>query len=255
MEEVKSKRYAVLFDIHYPKYHKAAFGAVMDFLSHNKMDGITLGGDQLDMNSISQHTKGKALYKLPGSYMQDIEGFDRDILTPLESVVKTNRVYNIGNHERFEQDLIEQQPELQGTVDHVKWLRLKERNWKVIPLGHCSKLGHLIVSHGEILSEYGNGGQYPAKKAVELYENSILCGHSHAAQSYTKISPVEHIKKHMGFISPSLCNINPSYLRNKPVSWNTGFNIVEVMPNGNFCLYQIIITGGKFSWNGVIYGK
>ena len=105
-----SKRYVVIHDTHYPVHDKAAFRALFDYLSQNKVDGVTLGGDQFDFNSISQHTKGKAIYKLPGSYMQDIIGFNKEILTPLESLVKTNRVWHIGNHERFEQDLIEQQP-------------------------------------------------------------------------------------------------------------------------------------------------
>jgi len=255
MEEVKSKRYAVLFDIHYPKYHKAAFGAVMDFLSHNKMDGITLGGDQLDMESIAHHNKNKGLYRLPGAYLKDIENFDKDVLTPLESLVKDNRVYTIGNHERFENDLVEENPELKGVVDHTRILNLEKRGWKVIPLGHCSKLGRLTVAHGEVLANFGNGGNYPARKAVELYGTSVLAGHSHSPQSYTKIAPVEKIKKDIGWIAPSLCTVNPSYLRNKPTSWLSGFTIVEVMPNGNFNVFPIIITGNKFSFNGHIYGK
>ena len=253
--EHESKVYAVLFDIHYPKYNKPAMNAVFDYLGQNKVDGLVLGGDQLDNDSISQHTKGKGLYRLPGQYMKDVLGFDKEILTPLEKLTKDAEwTYHIGNHERFEDDLIEQQPELQGTVDHVSILKLKERGWKVIPLGHCSKLGKLTVAHGEILSNFGNGGNYPSRKAVELYGASVLVGHTHASQSYTKISPVEKVQKHIGWVSPCLCNINPSYLRNKPVAWNSGFNIVEVMKDGLFNLYQPIINSGRFSFAGKVYG-
>ena len=256
MEEKKSKIAVILHDIHYPLIHKPSIAAVFDFLEYNKVDNIVLGGDQFHFDCISHHTRGKGLYRLPSSYKNHVEGFDKNILTPLETLTKNaKRVYILGNHERFEHDLIEEHPELMGIVDHVSILKLKERGWNVIPLGHCSKLGNLTVAHGEILSNYGNGGLYPAKKAVELYGTSVLVGHTHSAQSYTKISPVEKTKKDIGWVAPCLCAVNPSYLRNGATSWMNGFSICETMENGNFNLYPVIITGGKFSFAGRVYGK
>jgi len=247
----------VLHDIHYPKINRPAFNAVMDFLGKNKVDSITLGGDQLDFEEIAHHNKGKGLYKLPGSYTKNIRGFDEEVLTPIESVTKSaKKTYHIGNHERFEFDFIEEHPELVGTVDHVETLGLKERGWNVIPLGHCSKLGKLTVIHGETLSGIGNqAGMYPSRKAVELYGTSVLAGHTHAPQSFTRIAPVEKIQKHMGWIAPCLCTVNPTYLRNRPTAWLSGFTIVEVRSNGDFNLYPIIINNGKFTFAGETYGK
>jgi hypothetical protein len=247
---------AVIHDLHYPQYHKPSWYALMDFLLQNKVDSVTLGGDQFHYDCIAHHTKGKGLYRLPGAYQNDVTGFDKELLTPLEQVIgETKKVYHIGNHERFEHDLIEEHPELSGIVDHTKILKLEEREWKIVPLGHCSKLGKLTVAHGEILSGFGNGGLYPAKKAVELYGTSVLIGHVHAPQSYTKISPVERSQKHMGWVAPCMCVVNPAYLRNGATAWMNGFSLVEVMSNGLFNLYPIIISSGKFSFAGRVYGK
>lgn len=253
----QSAIYVVLHDIHFPKTNWPTLNAALDFIKHNNIAGITLGGDQLDFECLSHHTKGKGLYRAPGQYMRDVMGFDKEVLTKLEAAApKAKKVWHIGNHERFEQDFIECNPELQDTVDHTKLLNLVKRGWEIIPLGHASKLGKLNVIHGEILTGIGNqAGMYPSRKAVELYGGSVLAGHTHAPQSFSKISPVERTQKHMGWIAPCVCDVNPSYLRNRPTAWLNGLTIVEVSAKGAFNVYPVIVTDGKFSFGGKTYGE
>lgn len=257
MPKAKTKMYVVLHDIHYPKTNWPTFNAVLDFLRQNKVDGVTLGGDQLDFECIAHHNEGKALYRVAGAYRRDVSGFDERVLQPIEALTEgVEKVYHIGNHERFEFDFIEKHPELQDAIDHTKTLRLAERGWKIIPLGHCSKLGKLTVIHGEILTGIGNqAGMYPSRKAVDLYGTSVLAGHTHAPQSFCKISPVEHTQKTMGWIAPCLCDVNPGYLRNRPTAWLNGFTIVEVQPDGQFNVYPVVVTKGTFSFGGKTYGR
>jgi hypothetical protein len=253
----KVKIYVVLADVHYPKVHKPTLNAVLDFLDKNKVDGLVYQGDQMDFESISHHTKGKPLFRLRNGYMNDIRGFERDVLLPIEQKLTDvcERYWLIGNHERFEQDLIEEQPELEGVLNHVEHLQLYERGYEVIPLGHCLKLGKLNIVHGEILSGMGNQGSvFPSRKAVELYGGNVLAAHSHAPQMFSKISPVEHTQKHQGYINGILGALNPSYLRNRPTAWMSGFALVELHPNGFFNLYLINVINGKFSYGGIIYG-
>lgn len=230
---------------------------MLHYMRENPPDGFVFGGDQLDFECISHHTEGKGLYRLPGAYMREVRGFDNKILTPIEKIIgKAERIYHIGNHERFEQDLVESRPELQGTIDHTKILRLEERGWTIIPLGHGSKIGKLNVVHGEVLTGIGNqAGVYPSRKAVDLYGASVLAGHTHAPQSFTKVSPVGNITKVMGWIAPCLCDVNPSYLRNRPTAWLNGFTIVEVQDNGAFNVFPVIVARGSFSFAGKVYGK
>lgn len=255
MEKIKT--YLILADIHYPKTHKPTLGAILDFLSKNKVDGLVFQGDQLDEENISHHTKGKPLYRLRNGYLNDIHGFEKDVLTPIESrLSKTAEKYWIkGNHERFETDLIEEMPELEGVLDHVRHLKLVERKYKIIELGHCLKLGKLNIVHGEILSGAGNqGSMYPARKAVELYAGNVLAAHSHAPQMFSKVSPVEHTQKHQGYINGILGSCNPAYLRNRPTAWVNGAAILELHTGGTFNLYLVNIHNGKFSYGGKVYG-
>lgn len=252
------KTWVAYYDLHYPKWDKDTFAALTHFLSENKVAGFIFGGDQLDLECISHHTKGKPLYRPPKAYLRDIEGFDKDILEPIEAILPKDatKIWHIGNHERFEQDLIEENPELEGLVDHVRQLRLVKRGWEVIPLGHSYKVGKLTTCHGEILSGIGNQmGTFPAKKAVELYGTSVLAGHTHSPQSFCKISPVEHVQKWMAWIAPIGGKTNPTYLRNRATSWLNGLVVIEVMDGGYFNLYPAIVTKGRFAYSGKVYGK
>lgn len=245
------------FDKHYPMYDKPTWAAELDYIKQNPPDIFIFGGDQLHLDCISHHTKAMPLYRTRRSYMNDIEGFERDILVPLERLLPKNceKIWIIGNHERFEVDLIEEHPELENAVDHVRLLRLIARGWQIIPLGHTYKLGKLNICHGEILSGLGNQcGTFPAKKAVELYAGNVLAGHTHSPQTFTKISPVEHINKWQAYISPTTGNVNPSYLRNRPTSWLHGINLIDVFPDGQYNYYSVIIHKGRFSFAGKVYG-
>lgn len=252
-------RHAIaVYDLHYPEIHKPTVNAIFDYLASNKPDIFIFGGDQFHFDALSHHNAGKPFFRTRRAYQNDIEGFRRDILTPLEKLLPKGceKVWIIGNHERFEQDFIEEHPELEGIVNHVKLLDLERKGWTIVPLGHTYRLGKLNVIHGEILSGIGNqAGMYPSRKAVELYAGNVLAGHTHAPQTFTKVSPVHDKHKWQGHISPIAGGINPSYLRNRPTAWVNGFNRIDVMESGQFNYYPIIVIDGQFVFNGKVYGR
>lgn len=251
------KHATAVFDLHYPQVHKPTVRAIMQYVADTKPDIFLFGGDQFHFDCISHHTKHTPIFRTRRSYMNDIEGFEKNILKPLEkSLGKAQKVWIIGNHEDWEQDLVNESPELEGAIGHVRLLRLVERGWTVVPLGHRYKLGKLNVIHGETLTGVGNqAGAFPSRKALELYAGNVLAGHTHAPQSFTKVSPVEHTNKWQGHISPIAGNVNPSYLRNRPTAWLNGFNRIEIMDNGQFNYYPLIVVNGRFSFGGKVYGN
>jgi len=246
-----------VWDLHYPKVHWPTVECWMQLIQERKPDVFIFGGDQFHFDCISHHTKSTPIFRTRRSYINDIEGFDKDILRPLEAVLPKNcdKIWIIGNHEDWEQDLINEQPELEDAIGHVKLLRLRERGWTVIPLGHAYKLGKLFCVHGEVLTGIGNqAGMYPSRKAVELYAGNVLAGHTHSPQTFTKVSPVDFTNRWQGHISPTSGNVNPEYLRNRPTSWLNGFNVIELFPNGDFSYYPIIVVNGRCAYGGKVYG-
>lgn len=256
MPKQKLETWVVAHDLHYPQYDKPTWSAMMEFIKDVKPAGFVFGGDQFNNDEISHHTKGKPFYRERASFKRNTTGFTQEILGPLErSLGDAERVWIIGNHDDWEHQLIEEQPELEGIIERVDALGLEDRGWKVVPLGHSYKLGELSIIHGEILTGIGNqAGAYPAKKALDIYAGNVLAGHTHAPQSIAKISPVEVKKKYMAWIAPILGAMNPYYLRNRPTAWLNGFTIVELREKGMFNLFPVVVIDGRFSYGGKVYG-
>ena len=254
----KTETFFCIYDIHYPVYHKPTLEAAFDFLSRNKVAGLLLGGDQLDCQEISPHNKGKGKYKLPGSYKRNMEGFDRDVLRKLESLLPkgAEKIYIEGNHDDWQNQFIEHNPELEGSIESPILLRLEERGWNFVPCGKSYKHGKLTFIHGETLTGIGNqASQYHAKKAVESYCSSVLYGHLHSPQSYTKVLPHDDTEKWMAYCAPCACEVNPEYLRNRPTSFLNGTVAVEFHPNGNFNVHTCVVSNGQFAYGGELYGR
>lgn len=253
----KIRTAVALYDLHFPKWHKPTVDALFDFLKQNTPDVFILGGDQFDNAAISHHNNNKPLYKEAGSYIRDEEDFEAKFLTPLEDLLPENceKIWIIGNHDFWEFEYIEANPELQGLVDRTRSLKLIKRGWKIIPIGHSYKLGKLSFIHGELLTGIGNqGGAYPAKKAVDLYAGNVVGGHVHTCQTFVKVSPADQKHKWIGVIAPCACEVNAHYLRNRPTAWVNGLNITEVAADGNFNNYNCVVTNGKFLYGGKLYG-
>lgn len=255
----KANLWVCVYDLHYPDVDKPTFNAILDFLSRNKtkVSGFLWGGDQFSNDEISHHNAHKPIYKPTGSYKRNTKGFDETILKPVESLLapRAERVWIKGNHDDFERQLIEGQPELEGTIERDLLLNLESRRWNVIECGDSYKLGKLTAIHGEVLSGIGNQASgYHAKKATEIFCGSVLYGHMHSFQAYTKILPYRFTDKWVAYCSPIAGKTNPIYLRNRPTAWLNGFTIVEVQSDGNFQVYPVVISGGKFSFAGEVYG-
>ena len=232
---------------------------MLDFISRNrkKIAGFYFGGDQLDNAELSHHNAGKPLYKPTGSYHRNTRSFDEQILTPIERALPADatRIWQTGNHDDWEGQFVAVHPELLGTIERRGLLGLDERGWTVIPCGSGYKLGKLTLIHGETLSGIGNQASgYHAKKAVETYCGSVVYGHMHSPQSYTKVLPHNQTDKWQGHCAPILGKVNPMYLRNRPTAWLNGFIIVELQENNNFNVYSVIVTNGRFSFAGETYG-
>jgi hypothetical protein len=244
-------------DAHSPQIDKPTFNSLLHFVSDNKLRGFIWGGDQNDNEEISHHNRKNYLKRSPGSYRRNTDFFDSKVLAPIESLLGKGvaRVWIEGNHDDWENQLVQENPELFGTVERRGLLGLDKRGWDFIAAGEIYKLGKLAVIHGETLTGLGN--QAPGRhafKALLAYSSSVLYGHVHAPQSDSRIAPFSQKDKHMAWCSPILGATNPTYLRNRPTAWVNGFTIVEVREDGMFNVLPIVVTRGKFSYGGIIYG-
>lgn len=245
-------------DIHVPATDWQVFDAMVDFITHNDIRGFIFGGDQLDNTEISHHNKKKIIFRERGAYKANTKMFDERVLKVVESKLgKTAiKVWIEGNHDNWESQLIEEQPELEGSIERPLQLGLEARGWNVVPLGKGYKVGKLLAIHGETLTGMGNqAGKYPSATAVDKYAQSVIHGHVHTMQVFTKVLPHDHHEKWAAYSSPVIAKRNPGYARNKPNAVVNGFSIIEVDSDRNFQVWPVVVTGGKFLFSGVRYGR
>jgi hypothetical protein len=250
------KWHIALADIHYPEHDAQAISTVLEFISKNrrKIASVTLLGDALDCADLSRHTRGKARLRKHRGYKQDLDGFVRDILGPIEKAVVsgTKLVYICGNHEDWiESDLLDEMPELDGIVNIPDVLRLAERGWQWVKVGgHIERAGFILL-HGDQIGS----GIHVAKKMVDSVNENCIMGHVHRYSAHSKSALVTVKKKQLGTTLPCLCTVAPSYAKNQPNAFVTGFGVLEEWAPNRANLYVPIIFEGKFSFGGTVYGE
>jgi hypothetical protein len=226
MTKDKVKAHLLLADIHFPDHDPDAWNCVVDFARRNPLDGVTFMGDALDLSCVSHHNVTKPLYRPRGALKSNLVGFAENILDPIDDLLgpKAEKRFIIGNHEAWlVEQLAETNPELEGMIDLAEQLDLEERGYEVIPQGGHAKVGKLVVIHGDTIGS----GVFAAKKASEIYAgSSVVFGHGHTLQQYTRISPVSQTDRWTATELPCLCNLAPSYGRNRSHTWLHGFGVV-----------------------------
>lgn len=254
------RRFLALFDAHVgferrpgeslsPLHDARALRAVQKFAEDFRPHDLVLGGDILDCGVISHHNRNKP-GKVEGlRLLKDMRLAKELVVEPFEATLagrNTRRLYHIGNHEDWINDLLHKEPGLEDLIDIRVGLGLTA-GWELIPQGGLSRLGkHLYFAHGDQI----RGGEHVAKAAVLNFERSIRFGHHHTFQAYTKTSPVDAELPKTGIAVPCLCRKDPQYIEAKPHRWSQGFLWGYLQDDGTYNDYVSIIINGKFTANG-----
>lgn len=258
MSEVR--RFAFLTDIHWgyetvgghkrPLHDPRAFSAVLKFLQDFKPQDFFFGGDILDCGAISHHTKDKKRKTEGFRLIRDAEECHKEVILPIESILprEGRKVYIVGNHENWIEDLLDEDPALEGIVNISSLLTLAPK-WEVIPQGGGTHYEKLYFLHGDTVT----GGEHVAKSGVVNYERNVRFGHHHTYQAYTKTSPIDSKLPKTGVAVPCLCSKDVGYMKRRPHRWVQGFLWGYMTPNGPFADYVAVIINGQLIINGKIY--
>jgi len=221
-----------------------AWNIVMEFAKDFKPDVFIHGGDMLDCGVISHHNKKK-----PGNVegLRLLADAEEGYKTFIQPITAKKKVYMIGNHEDWLNDLIIETPALEGIIDIRKLLKLND--WEVIEQGGIFNFGKLTFLHGDTVK----GGEHVAKAAVINYERNVRFGHHHTHQVYTKTSPINYKNAKTGVAVGCLCTKDPKYGESKPNRWGQGFLYGYVDNGGYFNDYYAVIVDGKAWISGKQY--
>lgn len=244
-----------VYDAHYDHLDRPTWAATLDFIKRNRVDLFVFGGDNLDCGSISHHTKGKPKFRPIGKMRKDLDGFDREMLKPLEAVLPRGctKVWLDGNHEAWMGQMLEEQPELDGMLSITEDLALIERGWIVKPQGGHFQRGKLKWIHGDVVS---GSGITAVRNALNIYVENIVMGHGHTAASATKVLPHSNRHKWQAWMTGCMGKLDAGFLRGKPTGWLNQFAITEFHgTKGLFNHFPITVFNGSFAYGGKKYGK
>lgn len=255
----EARRFLALFDLHWgytrrpgrhlgPLHDLKALKVALAFAKDWKPDLIVLGGDMLDSGPVSHHLKGKH-HSLEGlRLLRDVTELRQHCLAPLEALT-AEKVYIIGNHEQWVDDVLEDTPGLEGIVSLDSLLKLTDHGWTIVPQGKHYKTGKLYFMHGDTIK----GGQNVAKRGLDINDRNIRFGHYHTYQAATKHSPLDVSQPKTAVAVPCLCRRDPSYLKGAPNAWAQGFLYGTILPGGHFFDAVAIIVNGQTVIGGKVY--
>jgi len=203
--------------------------------------GRVYGGDNMGFDEISHWNKRK-LRQIEGRRLRHSYDIMNRILDRQDKICKGEIHYLYGNHEDWIEQLLDELPQLEGLFEPEKYLKLKERGYKVYPPNYYARVGKLMFIHGMFHN------LHHAKKTVERIGRSVVYGHTHTHQAFTVNSPIDSQDIHRGVCVPCLFDFKKyaRYLKSKPTNWSHGFGVTFFNDKGYFQHCNIDIVRGRF---------
>ena len=158
-------------DTHVPFHDKRAWELMMKVGKDLKPSVVVVVGDFLDCYSVSSHSKDPSrVLRMPEEIAEG-----KAKLRDLVGLKPSRKIYIAGNHEdRLRRYLQDKAPELFGVVDIPGLLELPKDKWEYIPYQSAVKIGKVHFTH-----DVGNSGRYSTQKALDIFQGSVVVGHSH----------------------------------------------------------------------------
>lgn len=161
----------IIPDTHRPYHDKRAWELVMRVGKDLKPEIIIVMGDFADCYSISSYSHDPSR----ATNLQN-EVFDvRAGLRELSGLKAKRKIFIEGNHEdRLRRYLQDKAPQLFGMVSTESLLELPKDKWEFVPYKSDIRIGKVYFTH-----DVGNTGKYSTQRALDVYQHSVVIGHSH----------------------------------------------------------------------------
>lgn len=223
------------FDCHLKGDEKEypAYTLVKKFAKSWKPDVVVDGGDYFDFNYISTFDERRARLLEGKRFRKDYDLGNRD----LDFWQKITKGYIAleGNHDERVQRLIDEQPKFEGLVEISNNLHFEERRIQYFRLvDKPLQLGKLLIIHGDVTTKYA------ARRNLEKYKHSVVCGHVHRFETASDSLPVMG-ESVMSWTIGCLSNLQPEWKKGVPTDWCNGMALMYLRDDGRFSLYPVYI--------------
>lgn len=233
---VRNKNLGFISDLHIPVHDATACNVAISDLKDKGITGLIIGGDALDMYSLTRHGKDSRKYGL----QYELNTARRELKNLRRFVGDSMPIYYIeGNHEmwwkKYMRNIAKELDEYQSLSDV---LGLRALGMEYLDHGMGIKAGKLHIIHGH---EIAGAGKYVANRKLMKAKANIIFGHHHTTQEWseTNLDGEELGSWAVG----CLCQRTPEWLRFN--EWNQGFARIEFDDSGAFTVENNRIIHGK----------
>ena len=251
------ERAIVTPDKHFPIHDEKAISVVCQAIELVKPDTYIDLGDTGEWEHFSSHYwKGRSakpmedLIPLLDKDVSDVNAGMDIIDKSLDKVNCKERHFIQGNHEVWLDKFVVRYPYLKEYTTYNA-LRLKERGYKYHPYNRKKllKKGKLNFTHGKFVPKYH------AFKHLDVYGESIMYGHTHDLQRFTKTNAGGTISAwSLGCLKD--IEADEDWLSGRLTNWNHAFAIIDWFKGGNYKVEVVEIIKGQTSlWGKLIEGK
>ena len=251
------ERAIVTPDKHFPIHDEKAISVVCQAIELVKPDTYIDLGDTGEWEHFSSHYwKGRSakpmedLIPLLDKDVSDVNAGMDIIDKSLDKVNCKERHFIQGNHEVWLDKFVVRYPYLKEYTTYNA-LKLKERGYKYHPYNRKKllKKGKLNFTHGKFVPKYH------AFKHLDVYGESIMYGHTHDLQRFTKTNAGGTISAwSLGCLKD--IEADEDWLSGRLTNWNHAFAIIDWFKGGNYKVEVVEIIKGQTSlWGKLIKGK
>lgn len=238
----KPKMIVFASDFHVPNHDAVLFAGWRQFLKDTSPDEVILGGDVLDLGSMSGHGDADS------HRLMDELAAGNDFLDEVDSAAPfARKTFLCGNHcDRVDRFLAARAPSLKGAVDLSGRLGLTQRGYEVHKYGEVIFRGHLGFTHGFYC------GESHASVHARRFGSNLVYGHTHRPQSVTVGIAGDKVRGVWG--QGCMCPTkNVPYIKGRPSGWQQSFFVAYVEENGDFFPFTVMVNDSHFIWSGKRY--
>lgn len=236
----------IISDLHAPFHSKEAWSLAMQVARDIKPEWIVTIGDFADFYAVSDHDKAPERANRLDEEIEAVEA----LLDQLDALGAADKLYIEGNHEDRLRRYLMQNPAMARVVSTEKLLHLKERGWEFIPYKRHAQRGAIHYTH-----DVGASGRNAIYRALDVYQHSVVTGHSHRLQYVVEGSAVGECKVSAAFgWMGDVEQVEYMTLAKARKDWALGFGVGYADPSSGYTyLVPVPIVHSTCCVNGVLY--
>jgi hypothetical protein len=234
-------------DVHAPFHDEDAWQLMMEVARDLRPETIVVIGDLADFYAVSSHSKDpERVIGLVGEI-----AVARQKRAELDSLGAKTKIFCEGNHEtRLGRYLRDKAPELFGIIDVPLVLELEENGWDFVSYRDHRRRGAVHYTH-----DTGASGRYAAFKSLDIYQHSVVTGHTHRLVYIVEGNAVGQAKVSASFgWLGDVTQIDYMHRAKAKKDWALAFGIgYEDSQTGHTFLVPVPIVEYRCVFNGKLY--